>query len=164
MPESSTWHCIILHNIMVLHTKKLFLQPCYPRKKISSEKKLLQSSLIHPRSPHTSLSNSEYDSNTNLISNVSLFPSLGLVLGLRSNQPLAHSRYISLHATTRVAYYFYFYLLCKYYQTNEDGGVLENLYYLQVFHTNKDGVVLGNPIQDTQHEISSRESIMRFTL
>ena len=31
---------------------------------------------------------------------------LGLVLGLRSNHLLARNRYISLHATTQVAYFF----------------------------------------------------------
>ena len=95
-----------------------------------------------------------------------LFPSLelGLGLGLQANQPLACNRYIPLHTTTRVAYYFYFYVLRKAYYTNEDMGLLENLYYSQVLHTNKDRVVLGNTIKDYQREIPLREYIMRFPL
>ena len=76
---------------------------------------------------------------------------IGLVLGLRlrSNRPLARNRHKSIHATTWVATYFYFEVLRKYYHTHEDGGVLENIYSLQVLHTSKDGVALGNPIQDS---------------
>ena len=55
---------------------------------------------------------------------------LRLCLRLRYNQPLARNRYISLHATTQVAYYFYLYIIRNYYRTNEDGGVLDNPYYL----------------------------------
>ena len=81
---------------------------------------------------------------------------LWLGLGLQSNQPLTRNRYISLHATTQVDYYFYFYVLCKYYHTNEDKGVLENPYSSQVLHTNKYGLMLGNPIQDYQRKIPLR--------
>ena len=34
-------------------------------------------------------------------------------------------------------------------------------YYLQVLHTNEYGIVLVNPIQDTQRKINLREYIMR---
>ena len=54
--------------------------------------------------------------------------------------PRARNRYISIHETTRVDYYFYFYVISKCYHTKKYGGVLGNPYYLQVFHTNKDGV------------------------
>ena len=86
-----------------------------------------------------------------------------LVLELGYNKPLSWNRYISLHATTQVAYYSYLSVLNKYRHTKEYGGVLDNPYYLQVFHTNEDGVVLGNAIQDSQHEIHLRKSRMRLT-
>ena len=72
--------------------------------------------------------------------------------------------YISLHATTRVAYYIYFYVICKSYHTTEDGVVLDNPYSSQVFHTNKDRVVFGNHIQDSQRDIPLRESRIRVPL
>ena len=123
-----------------------------------------QSFLLHPLSPHTSFSTSEYYSNTHLSRNIPLFNSLGLKLGLglrlwlglQSNQPLTCNGYISLNATTRISYCFYFYILCKYYHANEDGGVLDNIYYSQLLHTNEYGVVLGNHIQDSQREIPLR--------
>ena len=59
---------------------------------------------------------------------------------------------------------FYFYVICKYYHTHEDGGVLDNTYSSQVLHTSKDGVVLGTPIHDSQREITLRESRMIFPL
>ena len=64
----------------------------------------------------------------------------------------------------RVAYYFYFYILCKYYHNNKDGVVLDHSYPLQVFHTDEDGVVIGNTIQDSQREIPLRESRIIFPL
>ena len=42
--------------------------------------------------------------------------------------------------------------------------MLDNLYSLQVLHNNEEGVVLGNPNQDSQREITLRESRMRFHL
>ena len=154
---------------MIIHTKKCFAPFCRPSRKISYGKKLSHSSLIHPRLPHTSFPTSKYNSNTNQSQNIPLFPYLGLGLGLglglqlglrlrlrlrlrlglrfslRSNKPLDHNRYISIHAIKLVSYYFYFYVLCKYYHTNEDRVVLNNPYSLQLFHTNEDGVVLVNP-------------------
>ena len=127
---------------------------------------------------------SKYDSNTNFSKNISLFPylvlvvvlelglvlglglglrlrlglwlwlGLGLGLGLQSNQPPARNRYISLHATTWVTYFFKC-VICKYYNNNKDGVLLDNTYSYQVFHTNEDRVLLGNPIQDSQHKILS---------
>ena len=142
MLARSTWHYTLLHDTMVLKTKAFFAPTCHPRKRIMSEKKLSQSSLIYPRSPHTSLSTSKYNSNANSSQNIPLFPSLGLELGLglglklglRSNQPLARNSYIPLHATTWVSYYFYSCVLSNYYHTNRDGGVLDNPYSLHVFH------------------------------
>ena len=64
--------------------------------------------------------------------------------------------YISLHTNTRVAYYFNLHVIHNYYHTNKDGGMLYSPYSLQVFHTNEDGVVLGNTIQDPQLEINLR--------
>ena len=118
--------------------------------------------LIQPRSPHKSSTNSKYDSNTNSSRKVSLFLYLGL--GLCPNQPLAFSRYISLHVTTRVAHHFYFYVLCKHYHTNKDKVVLDNLYSLQVLHTTQYGVVLGNPIQYSQRDTNLREYRIIFPL
>ena len=89
---------------------------------------------------------------------------LGVCLGLSANQPLSRNRYKSLHVTTQVAYYFYFYILRKYYQIYKDGVVLDNPYYLQVLHTNEDGVVLGTPIQYSKRDIPLGGSIMRFPL
>ena len=102
MPARSTRHYTVLHNLTIIHAKKYFASLCHPHEKILSQGKLSQSSLIHPRSPHTSSSTSKYYSNTNSSRNISFFSYLGLDLGLglQSNQPLAHSRYISLHATT----------------------------------------------------------------
>ena len=71
---------------------------------------------------------------------------------------------VSTHATTRVASYFYFYFLRKYYHTHEYGGVLDNTYSSQILHTNEDRVVLGAPIQYSQREIPLRESRMRLPL
>ena len=65
MSTRSTRHHMLLHNPTILHTKTFFAPACQPRKKISSNTKLSQSSLIHPRSPHTSSSTSKYDSNAN---------------------------------------------------------------------------------------------------
>ena len=70
-----------------------------------------------------------------------------------SNQPLAHNKYKPIHSNTRVASYFYLYIIYKYYITHEDGGVLDNPYSLQVLHINEDGVLLGTTIQDYQREI-----------
>ena len=50
--------------------------------------------------------------------------------------------YITPHDYTS-CFFFYFYVLCKYYHTHEEGGVLDNPYSLQVYHASKDGVVLG---------------------
>ena len=71
-----TRHHMLLHNPTILYTKKVFTPDCHPRKKISSETKISQSSLIHPRSPHTSSSTSKYDSNTHSSQNILLFPYL----------------------------------------------------------------------------------------
>ena len=122
----------ITHFYIVLqfYIRGNFALACCPRKKMLSEIKLSQPSLIHPLSPHMPLSTSKYNPNTNSSQNIPLFPSLGLGLGLvlglglglrlglRSNYTLARNRYISLHTTTRVAYYFYLYVIYKYYQTN----------------------------------------------
>ena len=170
MPAGSTQHYILLHNPTILHTQTFFAPVCHSLKKISSEKKLSHSSLLQPRALHTSSSTSidsinsdnfilslntkkyiqtkQVDSNTNSSRNIPLFPSLwiwlglGLDLGLGSNKPLARSRYISLHATMLVAYYFYLYILCKYFHTNKDGGVFDHPCSSQVLHTNEDRVVL----------------------
>ena len=96
--------------------------------------------------------------------NISLFTSLvlvlGLVVGLRLglwfNQRLARNRCKSLHTTTWVASYFYFYVLHKYFHTHKDGWVLDNTYSSQVLHTSKDGVVLGTIIKDSQRDIPLR--------
>ena len=156
MPEHSTRYYMLLHNPKILHTKTFFAPSCHLRKKISSKKKLSQSSLINPLLTHKQLPTSKYDSNTNPSQTPPppFFPSLGL--GLRSNQPLACNRYISLHTNSRAAYYLYLYVLCNYYHTNEDGGVLDNPYSLQLFHTNEYGLVLGNHIQDPQLYITLR--------
>ena len=114
MSARSTQHHTLLHNTTNLHTKTFFVPSFHLRKNISSDLKVSHYSLIHPRSPHTSSSISKYNSNTNLSRKFSPFPSLGLVLGLGlgirlgllSNQPLASNCYISLHATTLVAYFF----------------------------------------------------------
>ena len=123
---------------MIQHTKTFLVRFFHPGKEISSKTKLSQSLEMHPGSPQTSFFTSKYDLNTNLSRNISIFPSLGLGLGLqlRSNRPLSRNWYISLRATARVAYYFYFCVLCNYYHTNKYGVVLENIYYSQVFHTN----------------------------
>ena len=150
MPARSTRHHTLLHNSTIIHTKTFFAPACHPHKKI--------------------LSTSKYDSKTNSSGNISLFPYLGLGLELRlrlwlrSNHPRSCNRYKSLYATTLVASYFYFYVLCNYYHTHENRGVLDNPYYSQVLHTNKYGIVLGTPIQDSQHEITLREPRMIFLL
>ena len=137
MPALSTQHYKLLHTPTILHKMTLFAPFCHLHKKILFEKKMSHSSLIHPLSPHTSLSTSNYDSNTNSSRNISLFPYLGLVLALRlrlrlrfrlrlclqlwlwlwlqlwSIQPLTRNRHISLHATPQVADYFYFQVLCN---------------------------------------------------
>ena len=168
IPAWFTWHYTRLHNPKILHTKTFFAPACHLGKKISSETKMWQSSIIHPRLPHMSSPTSIYDSNTNFSKNISLFPylvlvvvlglglclGLGLGLGLLSNQPPARNRYISLHATTWVTYFFKC-VICKYYNNNKDGVLLDNTYSYQVFHTNEDRVLLGNPIQDSQHKILS---------
>ena len=43
-------------------------------------------------------------------------------------------------------------------------SLLENSYSSQVLHTSEDGVVLGNPINDSQRDIPLRESRMRLSL
>ena len=119
MPARSTRHHTLLHNSTIIHTKTFFAPACHPHKKI--------------------LSTSKYDSKTNSSGNISLFPYLGLGLELRlrlwlrSNHPRSCNRYKSLHATTLVASYFYFYVLCNYYHTHENRGVLDNPYYSQYY-------------------------------
>ena len=111
-------HHTLPHNPTILYTKKKFAPACHLRQKISSTSKCV--------------------SNTHLSQSIYLFPHLGLGLRLRlrlrlwlrfqlrlwlhSSQPLACNRYKSLHATTRVAYRFYFWILCKWYHTHKDGG------------------------------------------
>ena len=140
MSARSTQHDMLLHNLTILHTNTFFAPACHPRKKILSETKLSWYSLIHPHFFHMSQSTSKYNSNTNQSWKVSLFPflvlgfgiELWLWLGLRlcSNHPLAHYRYISLHATTRVANYIYLYILHQYYHTNKDrGGVRQSIFF-----------------------------------
>ena len=116
----------------------IFHSSLSPPQEKSSETKLSHSSLLHPHALHTSLSTSKYylkidsiksdhfplgknmnkwnqlkqlDSNTNSSRNVLIFTYLRSGLELGSNRPLARSRYISHHATTRVPYYFYFYTI-----------------------------------------------------
>ena len=72
------------------------------------------------------------------------------------------SVYITPHDYTRYIL-FYFNVLRKYCHTHEDGGVLDNTYSSQALYTSEDRVVLGTPIQDSQREISLRESRMRFS-
>ena len=95
----STKNHILLHNPAILHTKKCFAPVCHPRKKI--------------------LSTSKYISNIHLSWTSPLFPYLrfGLGLGLRlnSNHSITRNWYKSLHATTKVDSYFYFYIICKCY-------------------------------------------------
>ena len=113
LSERSTRHHTILNNLTILHTKTFFTPAFHRRKEILSKTKMSQSLLIHPHSPHTSLFTSEYDSNTNSNRKIFLFPSLGLFLGLRlrlwSSQPLDHNWYKSLHTTTQITSYFYFF-------------------------------------------------------
>ena len=145
---------------MILYMKTFFAPDCHLRKKIPPKTKLSHSSLLISCALHTSSSTFKYDSkidsiksdhfslgkninkliqpkqvdsNTNSSQNIYPFSYLGLGLWLRFNQPLSCSRYISLHATTRVSYYFYVYALCKYYHTNKDGGVLGHTCHSQVF-------------------------------
>ena len=137
MSALSIWHYTLLHNPMIIYTKTFFAPPCHLRNKILSETKISQSSLIHPHSPHTSLSTSKYDLNTNLSRNISLFPYLGLWLGLVFcyNYPLTHNSYISLHATTWLAYYFYFWVLLKYYHTQTKTGECYKIHILRKYST-----------------------------
>ena len=58
MPSCSTQHYTLLYNHTIIHTKTNFEPFCHSRNKITSETKLSHYSLIHPRSPHTSLSTS----------------------------------------------------------------------------------------------------------
>ena len=96
----STWH-IYFYIILRSHTWRMFLhQPV--------KVKLPHSSLLRPRTLHTSLFTSKYDPNINLSKKIPLFPYLGLGLGLGCNYPLTRSRYISIHATTQIDYYFLF--------------------------------------------------------
>ena len=60
MPARYTWHYTLLHNPAILHTKTFFAPFCHPRKKILSDTKLSQYSLIHPKSPQISSSNTKY--------------------------------------------------------------------------------------------------------
>ena len=110
MSEDSIRNHTVLHNPTIIHTNTFFAPACNLRKKILSKIKLWQSPLIHSRSPKMSLSTSKYDSNTNSSQNIYLFTYLGLELklglSLRSNHSLDYNRYISLHATTGVSYYF----------------------------------------------------------
>ena len=130
----STKHHTLLHNPMILHTNIFYRQDCQTCQKISST--------------------SKYVSNTHSSQKHFLFISLGLGsvlrLWLQSNKPLSRNRYKSLHATTIVDSYFYFYVLHKYCHTHKDGAVLDNPYYSKVLHTTKYGVVLGTPIQYSQ--------------
>ena len=95
----STRHHTLLHNPMILHTNIFYTPDCQTCQKISST--------------------SKYASNTHSSQKHYLFLSLGLGsrsvlrLGLQSNKPLARNRYKSLHVTTIVASYFYFYVLYK---------------------------------------------------
>ena len=151
-----------MHTCKIIHTKTSFAPECHPHKKILSDTKLSHSSLIHQHLPHMSSFTSKLYSNKNTgkkspfsFSSVSL--GLHLVLWLQTNQALTHNRYISLHTTTHVAYYFfYFYVICKYYHTNKYGCVLEYSYSSQEFNTHKDGVVLGTIIQYCQYEVTLR--------
>ena len=59
MLVSSTRHHTLLHNPKILRTKSFFAPACHPRQKILSKTKLSQSSLLHPRSIHTSPSTSK---------------------------------------------------------------------------------------------------------
>ena len=146
MSAQSTRHHKLLNNPTVLHTKTFFAPACHPCQKI--------------------LSTSKYISDSHLSQNISLFTSLGLGLGLElglglglglwSYQTLACNWYESLHATTRVASYFYFCVFRKYYHTHKDRGVLDNPYLSQVLNNNKYGVVVGTSIQDSKGDIPLR--------
>ena len=160
----STKYFKILNNPTILHTKKFLSQPVTCAIKYH----LIQNFHILHWYTHSIIIQHRLFRNTIQTKkkfNISLFPSLelGLKLRLRCNQPLALNRYIPLHVTTPVAYYLYFYVLFKYYHTKRDGGVLESPCSLQIFHTNKEKVVLGNTIQDYQRKILFRASRLRLT-
>ena len=148
--------------ILQFYIWRHFLCHPVTRAKTYRPRKLSRSSLLHPWALHTSSSTSkcyskidsiksdhfplgrninksiqlkQLYSSTNLTQKISLFPSFGLLLGLElgSNQLLARSMYISIHATTQVSHYSYFCLLLSYYHTNKGRGVLGHPCYSQVF-------------------------------
>ena len=61
--------------------------------------------------------------------------------------------YISLQATTRVADYFYLFIICKYHYTNKDGGLLDHPYSSQVLQYSEKQGSVRYPIQDFQRYI-----------
>ena len=158
MTAGSTRHQRIIQNPIIVHTKILFAPAYHPRNKILSKTKLSHSSLLQPRAIHTSFYTSKYNfrrsdhfplgrqkqvsSNKTsrfkhkFESKITPFTSLGLWLGFRlgigSNKPLEQIRYISLQTTRQVNYYYYLYVICKYYHTKEDGRVLGHPCSLQV--------------------------------
>ena len=139
MTVLSTRYYMILHAPTILHRKTFFAPFCHLRKKILSGTKLSHSSMIHPHSPQTSLSTSNYDSNINLSQTFSLFPYLGLVLALqlwlRSGHALVYKRYLSLHATTQVTDYFIHKLLASNTMLAKKGGsFVQSILFVSIPH------------------------------
>ena len=118
--ELPTQHHTLLHNPTILHMKKFLWQPVTRAEKYVQDKTVIFFNATPTLASHVIV---HFRKKSN---------SLGLGLGLQYNNKIAWNRYISLHKTTRFAYYFYFYVLCNLYHTNKQRVLLDNPYYSQV--------------------------------